>query len=280
MLVSALRGYLRQTLDHDRRRRLVKLQALHFRRLQHEVFRAFIGTDLAALALVYNTDKWGSHWYARYYERFFAPRRSRRLNVLEIGIGGYRDPEAGGGSLRMWRTYFPKSRIYGIDIHDKRPHDEARIKTFCGSQADPAFLARVVQQIGTLDIVIDDGSHQNEHVLTSFGILFPHLSDGGLYVIEDTQTSYWRRAGGSSDDLNSRSTSMGFLKSLVDGLNHTEYELPGYEPTYYDRQIVGISFFHNIVFIEKGFNAPETDYGGRAVQPSRWRQASSRRRLS
>lgn len=95
------------------------------------------------------------------------------------GIGGYDDPRAGGASLRMWRAYFPKSRIYGIDIHDKSGHDEKRIRTFRGDQTDRGFLEGVVREIGRPNIIIDDGSHLNAHVVATFEILFPLLADDG-----------------------------------------------------------------------------------------------------
>jgi len=223
------------------------------------VFRAVFGRNLRALALLNGTDKWGEHWYARHYETHFAPLRLRRLKILEIGIGGYEDPESGGASLRMWRTYFPRSMIFGIDLYDKSVHDEHRIKTFRGSQVDERFLQAVLDETGPLDIVIDDGSHVNEHVIRTFELLFPHLRHEGMYVIEDTQTSYWSSEGGSSKELNSTSTTMGFLKTLVDGLNHAEFEQQ-YEPTFYDANIVAIYFYHNLAFIGKG---PNTEKGGR-----------------
>lgn len=49
-------------------------------------------------------------------------------------------------------------------------------------------------------------------------------------------------------------SSMNYFKALVDGLNHAEYPIAGYQPTFYDRNIVEISFFHNMVFIQKGNN--------------------------
>ena len=39
----------------------------------------------------------------------------------------------------------------------------------------------------------------------------------GIYVVEDTQTSYWRE--GHVTERNNPNTTMGFFKSLVDGLN-------------------------------------------------------------
>jgi hypothetical protein len=245
-LLDPLRLWLRARLPPKTRaalrRRLTELHALRHRQ------------DLPRLARIYGSDKWGVHWYCRHYEHHFAHLRRRRIVLLEIGIGGYDDPEDGGGSLRMWRRYFPRGRIYGLDIADKSPHNERRIHTFRGDQSDERFLAQVIEQIGPPDIVVDDGSHVNEHVIKTFHCLFPRLADGGIYVVEDTQTSYWPEFGGSSENLGTAPTSMGLLKSLVDGLNHAEYIRPGYRPSYFDRHIVAMHFYHNLVFIHKGSN--------------------------
>ena len=88
-------------------------------------------------------------------------------------------------------------------------------------------------------------------MIQTFEVLFPLLRDGGIYVVEDVQTSYWPSFGGG---LNRPGASIEFFKSLVDGLNHIEYPIPGYKPTYYDENIVELSFFHNLVFIRKGRN--------------------------
>ena len=37
----------------------------------------------------FNSDKWNSHWYTQHYQRYFQPFKNRRLNLLEIGVGGY-----------------------------------------------------------------------------------------------------------------------------------------------------------------------------------------------
>lgn len=153
----------------------------------------------------------------------------------------------------MWRAYFPHGRIFGIDIHDKSAHNQRRIKTFLGSQTDPIFLDKVVREIGKIDIIVDDGSHMNEHVLFTFRQLFPHLADGGIYAIEDTQTSYWAEYGGNETDRGDPATSMGYFKSLVDGLNWEEIR-GNYSPTDLDLNIKSIAFYHNLIFIRKGSN--------------------------
>lgn len=210
--------------------------------------------NLNYLALLYKTDKWGKHFYTKHYFNHFKELRSKKINLLEIGVGGYDSPIQGAGSLRMWKHFFSKANIFAIDIFDKSLLEESRIKIFKGSQADAIFLDQVVEEIKELDIIIDDGSHYNNHVLVTFKHLFPKLNDGGIYVIEDTQTSYWPDYQGDTNNFNNLSTTMGFFKSLVDGLNHSEIPSKTYCPDYFHKNITSIHFYHNLIFIYKGLN--------------------------
>jgi hypothetical protein len=219
--------------------------------LRDRFLRRWRRRDLVFLARHFGTDKWGRHWYAQHYERHLAPLRTRAITLLEIGVGGYADPRAGGESLRMWKAYFPKARVFGLDLFDKAALQEDRIRILQGSQDDPATIERLLAETGPLDVVIDDGSHQNAHVLRSFDLLFPHLREGGIYAAEDLQTSYWPKFGGSLDP-DSRDTSMAAFKRLADGLNHAERI--GYAPTALDRSVRAVHFYHNLVFVERGRN--------------------------
>ena len=229
------------------------------RRLQTSPFRwvfdipvaLIFGRNLKMLATLYGSDKWNTHWYAQHYEQAFRSIRRKRLTVLEIGIGGYGDPRLGGGSLRMWRTWFPHAVIHGIDIEDKSGHEERRIRIHRGSQTDNDFLASVIEKTGPPDLIVDDGSHRNRDVISTFKFLFPRLADGGYYVVEDIQTSYW--PDGDISDRNNPSTSVGFFKALVDGLNWEEY-FGDYRPNDFDLGITSISFHHNLIIVKKGRN--------------------------
>jgi hypothetical protein len=64
----------------------------------------FACLTLNDLARLYHTDKCDWHDYMGSYERHFALWRNQKINVLEIGIGGYEDPFAGCCSLRMWKA--------------------------------------------------------------------------------------------------------------------------------------------------------------------------------
>lgn len=132
--------------------------------------------------------------------------------------------------------------------------EEDRIRIFQGSQIDKVFLDKVVSESGDLDVIIDDGSHINDHVIQTFQYLFPKLKKGGVYVIEDTQISYWDEYGGSSSQLNKEGTIYNFFKSLIDALNNEELVLEGYEKSYYDKYIISMHFYHNLIFVYKGDN--------------------------
>jgi hypothetical protein len=223
--------------------------------LRHLYARLRWGGNLPALAAYFGTDKWGGHRYAQHYQTHFAPLRHRVRRVLEIGVGGFERPEEGGESLRMWKAYFPRARIIGLDIHDKRAHDEDRIRTVQGSQNDEALLRRLSEEEGPFDIVIDDGSHVNEHVIRSFLTLFPLLVADGIYAIEDTQTAYWPPYGGAMPDDPAAKTTMYMVKSLADAINYREVPRgPGWAPDPLGSQIVALHCYHNLVFVQKGAN--------------------------
>lgn len=251
----------RATLQ-ERKKRIVSFKAWMRRRLSPSAHRRFVRVsraaagwwyrnDLTQLAVVFGTDKWGGHWYTQHYQRCFWPLRRRPLNVLEIGVGGYEDVAAGAESLRMWKAFFRKSRIVGIDVKDKTRFRERRIDIRQCDQTNSEALTRLCDEYGGFDIVIDDGSHFNEQVIKSFQVLFPRLRPNGIYAVEDMETSYWPSWGGGIGNPNS---SMEFFKALVDGLNHEEYPIENYKPSYFDQNIKEIAFFHNLVLIRKGEN--------------------------
>ena len=210
--------------------------------------------SLTDLAIHFGTDKWGTHRYTKHYERHLKHLRNRKFTLLEIGIGGYAREGQGGASLRMWKHFFGKAQIIGLDIQDKSFVNEERIQAYRGSQTNEALLLTIADSADDLRVVIDDGSHRPEHIRRTFEILFPLLPSGGIYAIEDTQTSYWPRFGGSAD-LDEPTTTMGLVKSLVDGLNYEEFHDKGYQPTYTEKHVVAVHCYHNLVFIVKGTNA-------------------------
>ncbi len=220
--------------------------------------------SLTDLAKEFGTDKWGAHFYTPHYATHLGRFRGDHFTLLELGIGGYSRAGQGGASLRMWRAYFRHANIIGLDIQDKSFVDQDRIRSYRGSQVDADLLHKIVEDAGSIRVIIDDGSHRPEHIRESFRILFPLLEDGGVYVIEDVQTSYWPRWGGSVD-RHDPTTTMALVKDLIDGLNYEEF-LDDHEPTYSDRHVVAVHAYHNLVFIEKGENAEGSNRSPKETQ--------------
>ena len=210
--------------------------------------------SLTDISLKYNTDKSTAHKYTKIYEKYLNSIRNNTLNLLEIGIGGYDNSEDGGGSLKMWRDYFIKGQIIGLDIEKKILNLGERIHIFQGSQDSKKDLDNILSKFHKLDIIIDDGSHLNKHQVKSFELLFPYLNKGGYYFIEDIQSSYILNYGGDGFYLNNKKTAINYFKTLIDKINFQEIENPFFQSDYFCKNITEIHFYHNLIVIKKDDN--------------------------
>ena len=70
----------------------------------------------------------------------------------------------------MWKRYLgPHALIVGIDVNAEcKKFEEDQIQIRIGSQSDTSFLQTVLDEFGTPDIVLDDGSHQMRDVVDTF----------------------------------------------------------------------------------------------------------------
>ena len=152
---------------------------------------------------------WSHDYYRQVYQKVLGGLKDREFTLLEIGIyHGY--------SLGVWREYFNNATIIGVEIDpynlfpykpDEGTHygpltviqrwfNTMSIDTaaFYDNLKDCAIIygdatkEKTFKLIGldTLDVVIDDGSHVLDDIVTSFNILYPRLAQGGLYIIEDS----------------------------------------------------------------------------------------------
>jgi 23S rRNA U2552 (ribose-2'-O)-methylase RlmE/FtsJ len=180
-------------------------------RTKHNILSPLIKTDytehywvkeetLCELAEKYGVDKCPAirHTYTPPYHVLLSPLRQSVKTILEIGIGNVplMKPIVGenykpGASLRMWRDYFPNANIIGCDIlRSVLFNDEDRIKTFFVDQSNESSLVELAKSItpngNYLDLIIDDGSHIEEHMILSFKTLWQYVKPkGGIYIIED-----------------------------------------------------------------------------------------------
>ena len=128
---------------------------------------------LNALGILCGTDKSElGYGYLRHYERALAGFRNLPINVIEIGVDD-------GASTRMWQRWFSKALIIGVDIQQRcKAFEEERIRIEIGSQADGTFVDSLVAQYPPT-VIIDDGSHQADHIIFTFERLFPPCCPAG-----------------------------------------------------------------------------------------------------
>lgn len=191
--------------------------------------------------------KW--HHYIPLYDRYFSSFRNRKIRFLEIGVSK-------GGSLQMWRKYFGDDAIiYGIDINPEcRNYNGLAGQVRIGSQADSDFLHSLVEEMGGIDIVLDDGSHRMEHVIASLRTLFPLLNDSGIYVIEDLHTAYWKKWGGG---YKSKNNFFNHIRKIIDDMHHW-YHREGSKEKSISESCFGIHIHDSIVVLEKNIRHAPT----------------------
>ena len=184
-----------------------------------------------------NSVKWKHYfdYYDRHLERFVG----KQFTLLEIGT-------CYGGSLQIWKKYFgPNVKIIGIDIDPRTKFEEPQIYTEVGSQSDPEFLATILNRYGTPDVIIDDGSHIQNDVMSSFINLYPRLNDGGVYVIEDTHTSLW---SGYNGGIKNPNNFVEIASRFAMDVNR-EFAEEHYVTSIPD--LKEICFYNSMIFIEK-----------------------------
>lgn len=142
------------------------------------------------------------------YDYFFENYRDKEITFVEIGI-------LDGGSLFMWRDYFgPKARIIGVDLNpDAKKWEKDGFEIHIGSQADQAFWKNFVDEVGAVDVVLDDGGHTYSQQIITTDSLLPHINDGGIIVVEDTHTSYLNGFG------NIEFSFIEYVKERIDKIN-------------------------------------------------------------
>lgn len=183
------------------------------------------------------------------YSKYFEPIRNKSIKILEIGVGS-------GPSLKIWYDYFPNAKIYAIDIENQSKHNNDRVKTYIGDQSNKEDLLRIIQEVGEVDLIIDDGSHVVSHQQISLGFLFKHLKEGGQYWIEDLHTSdgeVWQGKSLYGYDMSFKEgeSTVQIIENFIESKKFNSPFLPDDENNYLTENI------KNVVV----FDLPKTFYG-------------------
>lgn len=176
----------------------------------------------------------------------------------------------------MWRDFFgAQARIIGVELNPAAQRwREHGFEIFTGSQSDAEFWASFRQEVGPVDILLDDGGHTFRQQIATVEGMLPAIRDGGLLVVEDTHSSYLREFGGPS-----RKSFMAYAKGLIDQVNYRFPDI-GRIPAA-NRAVHRLSFFESIVALHvdrgKAMRSVEVlENGGEAGEAVDYRYAGSR----
>jgi hypothetical protein len=173
--------------------------------------------------------------YFHIYELLLKKYKKKEIVFVEIGVSN-------GGSLFMWRSYFgKKARIIGIDLNPTaKKWEKYGFEIFIGNQADPFFWNSFFNKVGKVDIIIDDGGHTNDQMITTFNSCYKNINNGGLLVFEDTHASYLKEFGNPSSF-----SFINFCFSIVNKINNNFF---GKKFIYnYHKLIYKVEFYQSLV---------------------------------
>jgi cephalosporin hydroxylase len=175
-------------------------------------------------------------YFAVYQSLFEQYRRVPDLVFVEVGV-------LNGGSLVMWREFFgPAARIIGIDYSPTAElMRDKGFEIFIGDQGSPEFWHNFYREVGSVDVVLDDGGHTNKHQITTVECSLDHIKDGGMIVVEDTATSYLKQWGNPS-----RYSFMNYAKIAADKIQ-SRSSLLREQPNRFSEKVHGISFYESMV---------------------------------
>ena len=195
-----------------------------------------------------NTGKAG-HNYWPIYEQYFNAYRGNITNFLEFGFGAH------GDCLRTFSEYFPDAKsIVGADWNQDfvtgLQFTDNRIKRYWVNQESLETLDDLVASlksdgIENFDIIIDDGNHSTSSITNCFRKLFPLVTPGGLYVIEDTYHLINETLEGGMNILT-------YLQVLANEHECENWTLSTQFPQ--GDMVKSVHTYRGLIFIEKGNN--------------------------
>ena len=181
--------------------------------------------------------------YFEIYHRHFKSFRDKPVTIVEFGVSH-------GGSLQMWKHYFgPRARIIGVDIDPRcAALAEPQVRIRIGDQEDRSFLRSLADEVGPIDILIEDGGHTMGQQIATFEELWPNIVEGGVFVIEDLHTSYWPNYGGG---LRRDGTFIEYAKKLIDQQHAWHSREDGLAVDQYTKTIRGMHVYDSIIVLDK-----------------------------
>ena len=170
------------------------------------------------------------------YENLLEKYRNKPIVFVEVGIHN-------GGSLFMWRKFFgDNARIIGIDLNpNAKELEKYGFEIFIGNQSENSFWKNFYKEVGKIDILLDDGGHTSEQQINTVNKSVDFINNGGMIIVEDTHTSYFRNFG-----YPSKYTFTKWAHKISDNINARSEKVSIKNPIFKDT-IYSIEFFESIV---------------------------------
>ena len=173
--------------------------------------------------------------YFAAYDALLEEYVGNEITFVEVGV-------LDGGSLFMWRDFFgDKARIIGIEINENaKIWEDHGFEIFIGSQSDPNFWKSFFQEVGDVDVLLDDGGHTYQQQIVTVESALEHINPGGKIIVEDTYTSYLKEYGAPS-----KYSFINYATNMVDGMNLRTPKIKSTKTANY--KVSSITFFESIV---------------------------------
>ncbi len=174
--------------------------------------------------------------YFQVYDEIFENFINKKFTFVEVGIHN-------GGSLFMWREFFGEdARIIGVDLNpEAKQFEKYGFEIFIGDQSDKRFWKSFFDEVGDIDVLIDDGGHTYEQQIITVTSTIDFVKNNGLIVVEDTHTSYFKKFG-----YPTKYTFVNWSKKIIDNINSRSQEVVISNPLYKNK-IHSVEFFDSIV---------------------------------
>ena len=144
----------------------------------------------------HRTDKNTAHSYLDLYEQKLHDKKYKARNVLEIGIGPFKN--SNGGSIKLWHDYFVNANIYALDVlhmddvwDDIKFNDRINLITSTDAYNEDFFNNYFLYKNLKFDFILDDGPHTIESMKQFIKLYTNIMTEDGILIIEDVNNMDW-----------------------------------------------------------------------------------------
>ena len=117
--------------------------------------------------------------YHKTYEKYLSKYINKNIELCEVGIFL-------GDKIVLLNEYLVNAKIFGVDINidlikKNYPEEYSKFNLYKMDSTKEDKLPK----LQNFDVIIDDGCHKPNSIISTFNIFYDKLKTGGIYFIED-----------------------------------------------------------------------------------------------